>query len=413
MISAPATRRVLAQTIVLVSCTFFLWGLSYGLLDVLNKHFQEAMHISKAGSGLLQIAYFLAYFVIAIPAAAFNERYGYKAGLIAGLALFATGSLLFIPSLSAGSFPFFVLALFILACGSGCLETTANPYISLLGDEDGAERRLNLAQAFCGLGTVIGPLIGGAFFFGLGAQTGPQGGHGLVMQVYVWIAAFVALLAALIARTPMPEAESSSDERPRGTWRALLGQRRFSAGVLAQFLYVAAQVGVGAFFINYATESRAGLSSQSAAWLLSMAMMLFMVGRFVGTFVIRYLAPSRLLAVCALANIALSLVVVLARGDAAIAALMLIFFFMSIMFPTIFSLAIKGLYGQTKMASSLLAMSVSGGAVFPYAMGLVADHYGTATAYALPLLSFVVIFAYGMRLDRKPSPAPARKALEY
>ncbi|WP_043613900.1 sugar MFS transporter [Chromobacterium violaceum] len=401
---------LLRKTIILVTCTFFLWGMSYGLLDVLNKHFQQAMRLSKADSGWLQIAYFLAYFVIAIPAALFNERFGYKRGLIAGLCFFATGALLFIPSLLNASFLAFVLSLFVLACGSGFLETTANPYISLLGDESRSERRLNLAQAFCGLGTVVGPLIGGAFFFKLGKPAGAETGHDMVMQVYVWIAAFVALLALAIARTPMPDAGHCQAEERRGG-RPLIRNGRFMFGVLAQFLYVAAQVGIGAFFINYAMESGMNLSAQSAAWLLSVAMLLFMAGRFVGTFAIGRLSAGRLLMLFAFADILLSLAVVTMGGAIAVGALTLMFFFMSIMFPTIFSLAIKGLAHQTKRASSILAMSVSGGAVYPYLMGYVSDHYGTPLAYAIPLASFVVIFLYSVYLERERATQPLASAL--
>ncbi|WP_046155838.1 sugar MFS transporter [Chromobacterium vaccinii] len=391
---------LLKKTIILVTCTFFLWGMSYGLLDVLNKHFQQAMRLSKADSGWLQTAYFLAYFVIAIPAALFNERFGYKRGLIAGLCFFAVGALLFIPSLLNASFLAFVLSLFVLACGSGFLETTANPYISLLGDENRSERRLNMAQAFCGLGTVVGPLIGGAFFFKLGNSAPSGAQHDMVMQVYAWIAAFVALLALAIARTPMPDA-GRYEAAAREEGRPLIRNGRFVFGVLAQFLYVAAQVGIGAFFINYAMESGMRLNAQSAAWLLSLAMMLFMAGRFVGTFAIGRLSAGRLLMLFAFADILLSLVVVTMGGVIAVGALTLMFFFMSIMFPTIFSLAIKGLERQTKRASSILAMSVSGGAVYPYLMGYVSDHYGTPLAYAIPLASFIVIFLYSVYLEKE------------
>ncbi|WP_223253358.1 sugar MFS transporter [Chromobacterium amazonense] len=395
----------LSRSIVLVTCIFFLWGLSYGLLDVLNKHFQEAMHINKADSGILQVAYFLAYFVIAVPAALFNQRYGYKRGLIAGLVLFATGALLFIPALSISSFVCFVASLFILACGLGFLETTANPYISQLGEQRYAEKRLNLAQAFCGLGTVIGPLIGGALFFGQETATITAASHNLVLQVYVWIAVFVVLLAGVIAKTTMP-AISNAGQTPQA-YRSLLAHPGYMTGVLAQFLYVAAQVGVGAFFINYATEAGVGLGSQNAAWLLSMAMFLFMAGRFIGTFSLGFLSPTKLLAVSALSCLALSMVVIVGQGYLAIGALTLIFFFMSIMFPTIFSLSINGLGDKTKIGSSLLAMAVSGGALYPYAMGYIADHYGTSAAYTLPLISFAFILGFAMTQEKLGMPNPA------
>ncbi|WP_047250281.1 sugar MFS transporter [Chromobacterium subtsugae] len=398
----------LSKTIFLVTCTFFLWGMSYGLLDVLNKHFQESMHIGKAQSGLLQLSYFSAYFVIALPAAAINKRYGYKKGLIAGLLLFSAGALLFIPSLRAGSFAGFICALFILACGLGVLEATANPYMTLLGDPRGSEKRLNLAQSFCGLGTIVGPLIGGALFFRIGGSDA-QAQHGAVMQVYVWISAFVVLLAAVIARTDMPAADQAS-ERASGPGASLLGNGRFIGGVAAQFFYVAAQVGIGAFFINYAMENQASLSAKDAAWLLSAAMLLFMAGRFAGTYAIARLPSQRLLTGYALASIVLSLVVVFAGGRLAVFALMGLFFFMSIMYPTIFSLAIKDVGAKTKQAGSILTMAVSGGALYPYLMGYIADRQPIAHAYLLPLASFVAIFAYGLYLENKPAPLPAPAA---
>ena len=401
--SDPALRT----TVFLVTCTFFLWGMSYGLLDVLNKHFQESMHIGKAQSGLLQLSYFSAYFVIALPAAAFNNRFGYKKGLIAGLLLFSAGALLFIPSLRESSFAYFISALFILACGLGVLEATANPYMTLLGDPRGAEKRLNLAQSFCGLGTIVGPLIGGALFFGIGGGAPAQ--HGAVMQVYVWIAVFVVLLAAVIARTKMPAAEQDSG-RASGADGSPLGSGRFIGGVAAQFFYVAAQVGIGAFFINYAMENQPSLSAKDAAWLLSAAMMLFMAGRFAGTYAIARLPSQKLLTGYALAGIVLSIVVIFAGGGISVFALMGLFFFMSIMYPTIFSLAIKDVGAKTKQAGSILTMAVSGGALYPYLMGYIADRHPVAYAYALPLASFVVIFAYGLYLESKPGPLPAAAA---
>lgn len=392
------TRLNMTMAIALVSCTFFLWGLSYGLLDVLNKHFQEVMHINKADSGILQVSYFLAYFFIAIPAALFNQNFGYQRGLIAGLTLFAIGALLFIPSLAIGSFACFVGSLFVLACGSGFLETTANPYIAQLGESHTAEKRLNLAQAFCGLGTVAGPLLGGALFFRPIEQTAVSGNN-LVAGVYAGIAAIVMLLALAVAKTAMPDIGQNGKGTTR--YRTLLMHKDYLAGVFAQFMYVAAQVGVGAFFINYATEAVTDINSQTAAWLLSAAMFLFMAGRFIGTICLGFISPCRLLAICALSNILLSVVVASQSGVMALAALCLIFFFMSIMFPTIFSLAIRGLGDQTRIASSLLAMAVSGGAVFPYAMGYIADHFGTAMAYLLPMLSFMVIYVYAHALLRK------------
>ncbi len=246
-------------------------GLSYGLLDVLNKHFQETLHVTKAQSGLLQAAYFGAYFLVALPAGYFMDRKGYKAGILVGLCLYALGALLFVPAASANSFGVFLFALFVIASGLGCLETAANPYATVLGDAQGAERRLNLAQSFNGLGQFIGPLIGGTLFFSA-SQSDGGGDQSAVKMTYVAIAVLVLLIALLFSRTRLPAIRE--EEKPvhgviaQGLWQ----HPHFVGGVITQFFYVAAQVGVGAFFINYATEHWREVSNQSASYLLSIAM---------------------------------------------------------------------------------------------------------------------------------------------
>ena len=383
----------------LLTCVFFSWGLSYGLLDVLNKHFQESMHITKAQSGLLQFSYFLAYFVVALPAAAFNDRYGYKGGILLGLCLFAIGALLFIPASSIAVFPFFLGALFVLASGLGCLETAANPYATVLGDPKRAEKRLNMAQSFCGLGSAIGPLIGGALFFNNAAPTNLPSQQNMVRLVYICLAAFVAIIALTIFLTPMPEVRSGS-QAGRKESLSLLCRHSFIGGVIAQFFSMAALVGVGAFFINYVTENWVEMNSKDAAWLLSFSIFLFMSGRFISTFVMEYVAPQKLLSYYAFINATLSALVILSEGKISIFALVAIFFFMSIMFPTIFGLGIKGLGDKTKKGSSILMMAVIGGGISPYVMGTIADFYNTSYAYAIPLISFIAIFIYSLYLCR-------------
>jgi len=300
------------------------------------------MGITKAQSGLLQFSYFFAYFLVSRPAAVFNEKFGYKGGILLGLCLFAGGALLFIPASSSMSFSFFLVALFVLASGLGCLETAANPYATLLGDSRKAEKRLNMAQSFCSLGTAIGPLIGGMLFFNNAVPLDASSQHDTVKWVYVGLAIMVTVIAFLISITSMPEARSAS-HTPKKSSNSLLSQRNFVSGVIAQFFSMAALVGVGAFFINYATENWPGMDSQQAAWLLSASIFLFMAGRFISTFVMEYIAPKRLLICYALAGVVLSIFVILNFGKTSVIALSAIFFFMSIMFPTIFSLGIKGL----------------------------------------------------------------------
>lgn len=386
--AAPSVRVAL----MLVTSLFFLWGLSYGLLDVLNKHFQETLHVSKAQSGLLQAAYFGAYFIIALPAGFLMDRFGYKAGILLGLCLYAAGALLFMPAANAASFPFFLFALFVIALGLGCLETAANPYATVLGDPKGAERRLNLAQSFNGLGQFVGPLLGGALFFG-GNNAGSD--NSSLQTTYVVIAVIVLLVAALFARTPMPDLREQESSIQRHDNKTLWQHREFVGGVVTQFFYVAAQVGVGAFFINYVTEHWASMTSQSAAYLLSVAMICFMCGRFFSTWLMGRIQAQRLLMVYAWINVALCAVVVSGVESVSVVALVAVFFFMSIMFPTIFAMGVKNLGPHTKRGSSFLIMAIVGGALMPYFMGLVADHFSTALAYLLPLGCFVVVAFYG------------------
>jgi len=378
----------------LMTSLFFMWGLSYGLLDVLNKHFQDVLHVSKAQSGLLQGAYFGAYFVMAIPAAFLTERFGYKLGILLGLALYAIGALIFILAATVAGFPLFLLGLFIIASGLGCLETAANPYVTELGTPELVERRLNLSQSFNGLGSFLGPLIGGAFFFPRVSEVTP-GALDSVRITYAAIAVVVVLLAVLIARTPLPDIRRAINVQSSSRCTPLIGRSHFVAGVVTQFFYVAAQVGVGAFFINYAIAHWSGLTAQRASFLLSIGMLLFMAGRFVGTMLMAHITPQRMLMLYALANIALTVVVAMGVPVVSVVALIVVFFFMSIMFPTIFALGVKDLGMQTKRGASFQVMAVVGGAIMPFVMGYVADANGIAVSYMLPLGCFVIVAWFG------------------
>ncbi|RYJ11727.1 L-fucose:H+ symporter permease [Rahnella variigena] len=385
---------------ILVTTLFFLWGLSYGLLDVLNKHFQEVLHVNKAQSGLLQAAYFGAYFIIALPAGFFMDRFGYKAGILVGLCLYALGALLFVPAASAGSFGMFLFALFVIALGLGCLETAANPFATVLGDPAGAERRLNLSQSFNGLGQFIGPIIGGSLFFSA-TQGTTADGLSSVKTTYVSIAVLVLLIAFLFGRTKLPDIREQSTSEDHGIAKGLWQHGHFTGGVIAQFFYVAAQVGVGAFFINYTTEHWHTLSNQNASYLLSVGMISFMVGRFFSTWLMGFVRPATLLVVYAIINIVLCGVVVAGIDNVSVIALVAIFFFMSIMFPTIFAMGVKNMGKQTKRASSVMIMAIVGGAVMPYLMGAIADHYNTAVSYALPMVCFAVVLIYAVKQRAK------------
>lgn len=378
---------------ILVTSLFFLWGLAYGLLDVLNKHFQETLNIGKGRSTLLQMAYFGAYFLIALPAGIFMNRFGYKKGVITGLLLYATGAFLFYPSALQGSFNFFLLSLFILASGLAFLETAANPYVTVLGDAKTSEFRLNLSQSFNGVGSFIGPIIAAQLFFG-----NNSGSLDSVKIVYVVIGTTVLLIAGLFWRTKLPEikeselvSEASQDTKP------LFQHKNFTGAIIAQFFYVAAQVGIAALFINYCTEADHGITNEKAAYLLSFSLAIFTAGRFAGTAIMKKVAAHKLLFIYSVINFILCLVVVTLKSSLSVYALMAVFFFESIMFPTIFALGVKDLGHHTKKASSFIIMSIVGGALMPYVMGLIAEKFSTATAYLVPALCFLITAWYGQK----------------
>ena len=383
--------------LILVTSLFFLWGLAYGLLDVLNKHFQETLNIDKGRSTLLQMAYFGAYFLVALPAGVFMNKYGYKRGIIFGLLLYTCGAFLFYPSARTASFDFFLLSLFILASGLTFLETAANPYVTVLGKPETSEFRLNLSQSFNGVGSFIGPIIAANLFFANG-RIGSGNNLDSVMQVYLIIGTLVLFMAFLFWRTPLPEIRESeivSDARLEK--KPLFKHKNFTGSVIAQFFYVAAQVGIAALFINYCTEVKSTISNANASYLLSISLLLFTIGRFAGTALMRTISPPRLLTTYALVNILLCVLVIMGRGWLSIYSLMAIFFFESIMFPTIFALGVKDLGHYTKKGSSFIIMSIVGGALMPYVMGNFAVRYSTAISYSVPLLCFIVVAWYGWK----------------
>jgi MFS transporter, FHS family, L-fucose permease len=427
ILNMPKNKYLFA--FILVTSLFFLWGFAYGLLDVLNKHFQEALHITRTRSTLLQAAYFGAYFLIALPAGLFMNKYGYKKGIIGGLLLYAIGAFLFYPAAEQANFNFFLLALFILASGLACLETAANPYVTVLGVPATSESRLNLAQCFNGAGSFLGPIIAARMFFGSGNT------HNLdsVKLIYIIIGVVVLCFAVLFIRTRLPEikegrdalsAEAGGDVPGKEIFPSsltdntpLFSNSHFVGGIVAQFFYVAAQVGIAALFINYCTEAKIGIDNASASTLFSIGLLLFTIGRFVGTALMRKIAPHRLLMIYAVINVALCGLVMADAAWISVYALMIIFFFESIMFPTIFALGIKDLGPNTKRASSFIIMSIVGGALVPYAMGLLSDNFSTAFAYVIPLICFVIVAWYGWKGYRikggQESAAPVKVAFRH
>jgi FHS family L-fucose permease-like MFS transporter len=393
--------------VVLIISLFFLWGFALNLNPILIPHLKKACQLSDTQSAFIDSASYIAYFLLAIPAGKFMKRFGYKGGIVLGLLLFATGAFLFYPAAVTRSYVFFLVALFIIASGLAFLETAANPYITVLGDEKGATQRLNFAQSFNGLAATLAPLLGGMFI--LSGQTLDAGAEAAmspeqlnlylnheassVKIPFLIIGAVVLLVAIFLIRTPLPEIEDHKGDSD-GTG-SLFGEKNLMLGVIAQFFYVGAQVCVGSFFIRFSAQV-AGIAEKSAALYLSGALLGFMAGRFIGTFLMQYIAPPKLLAIYSLINIALIFAAVTMNGIAAVYALMGVVFFMSIMFPTIFSLSIRGLGSRMKEGSSLVIMAIVGGAVFPVLMGRVSDMTNIQTAYIVPAACFAVVFYFAL-----------------
>lgn len=397
------TSRNIKTAFWLVTSLFFLWGFSYGLLDVMNKNFQNHLGITKAVSGLLQAAYFGGYFVIAIPASMVATKFGYKGGIIMGLALYALGALLIIPASNEQSFNLFLLAFFIIACGLGSLETNANPYITKLGSDEDAAFRINMAQSFNGVGQFLGPIVGGVLFLSLSHGNIDQN-MANVQMVYVGIAVVVLAVLALFVFTRMPEgaevSEAAGDvveEDTDSSYGKLFSFRHFRLGVIAQFLYIAAQVGAGAFFINYSVEHWHGLADHEAAYFFSIALVAFLLGRIVTTPIMKKVKSNVILATYSLINAGIMVVLQFVHDLPAVIVLWLSFFFMSISFPTIFALSVVKIPNSlVKKAASLLIMSIVGGAFMPFFMGYVADHWGTGASFLLLLPCFLYVAWYGL-----------------
>lgn len=396
------TEKKFIVTLVFVTSLFMFWGIAISMADVLNRHFQAVLHVSKAQSALVQFSIFGAYFVMGIPAGLFMKRFGYKNGVLLGLSLFAIGAFLFVPAANAQSFTFFRVALFIVGCGLSTLETVAHPFMASLGVQQTSDQRVNFAQSFNALGTIVGPLIGSLFIFGSG-DTGTAAGLDSIKTLYIIIGVVIALVAVSFSLVKVPDtvdphvpvADGFSVDVVPTPSKKLFQHRHFVWAAIAQFFNVAAQAGTWAYFINYGHD-KMGLTDKVASGYMSIFMLMMLIGRFLGTILMRFIAPNKLLAGFALGNILMCLIVAQNFGWPSFIALFMINFFFSIMFPTIFSLGIKSLGKQTQQASSFISMGVVGGACFPFIMGQIANH-DVAKAYYLPIICYVVIFLFGAK----------------
>ena len=381
---------------VLVTSLFFMWGFARAILDVLNKHFQEALGISLAHSAMIQVMFYLGYFIMAIPAGLFIARNGYRKGVVFGLILFGIGSLLFIPGEHFMSFNFFLFSLFVIACGLVFLETAANPYMTELGDRETAASRLNLAQSFNGLGCACAPLLVGMMLFSEGQEAN-------LSFPYMMMGIVVLVVALIFSRVQLPEithAEDSVQTETATSKKGVWSNKLFVFGISALFCYEIAEISINSFFINYVVDD-GWMNALDAAKLLSVAGLgLFMCGRFLGSWIMRFVRAEKFLLICAIGTVVATAMVVMNLGMVSFVSLILIYLFEAIMFPTIFAICLRGLGNNTKRASSYLMMTPIGGAVGPLLMGTVGDMTSMSFSFIVPLISYMVVLAYALKVVR-------------
>ena len=395
---------------ILITCLFFLWGFAHNLDPILIPHLKKSFTLSTTQSTLVDSSIFIAYFIMALPAGYIMKKWGYKMGIITGLLLFAIGSFLFIPAANNQSYNYFLFALFVIACGLTILETAANPYASSLGDPSTATQRLNLVQSFNGLAVAMAPAIGARLILTKGyaeseLATMSEAARKIalaseansVKTPYAVLGIILIVFAILFFIIKLPDIRDKNNLTSKASIAETLKHKHLSWAVITQFFYVGAQVCVLSLFILYATKT-ANITELQAADYLSFGGLAFLIGRFSGTALMRFIAPRKLLTSFALICVALCLVAIFGKGMTTVYALIAICFFMSIMFPTIFSLGIQSLGKDTEMASSLIVMSIVGGAVLPRVFGLISDNTGNIQlGYIVPLIAFLVVAYFGWK----------------
>ena len=403
--------------VALITSLFFIWGFALNLNPILIPHLKKACQLSDLQSSLVDSASYFAYFLLPIPAAQFMKRYGYKGGILLGLIIFSVVAFLFYPASIVRNYAFFLGALFIIFSGAAFLETAANPYITVIGDPAGATQRINFAQSFNGLAAVLAPFVGGLVILSGKTLTAAQESAmspsqlneylnkeaSSVQMPFIIIGVGVLIVAILLFRTHLPviveEGEGMEHHESLSVFQrmgSLFKEKNLRAGVIAQFFYVGAQACVGSFFIRF-SERVAGMDEKLAANYLTAAMLAFLAGRAIGTFLMTFINPVKLLAIFGITNVALIVLSVFLHGKFPVFALIGVEFFMSIMFPTIFSLAIRGLGGKTKEGSSLVIMAIVGGAVFPPIMGRLSDMTNIQVAYLVPAACFLFVFYFAVK----------------
>jgi FHS family L-fucose permease-like MFS transporter len=396
----------------LVSSLFFLWGIANNLNGILIPHLRKALQLTNMQSTFVDTAVYLAYFSAAIPAGMILKKFGYKKGIITGLIVFSVGAFMFIPAANLRAYNIFLLGLFIIGCGLTILETAANPYASKLGDPATSTARLTLAQSFNGLAVFIAPVIGTVFILS-GKEFNPDELAAMsevdklaylnseaasVKMPYLSLGIFLLAIAVLFLVNKFPELKEDEGGKEEGSLSGALKQQHLVWAVIAQFFYVGAQVCVTSFFIRAAIAG-GGVDEKTAGYYLSMYGILFMIGRFAGSAMMKWIAPNKLLSLYAIMCILLSVMAIKTDGQYVVIALGGLGFFMSIMFPTIFSLGIAGLKSNTKPGSSLLVMSIIGGAIFPVIMGNIIDRFGDEIqiGYLVPMICYAFVLYFGIK----------------
>jgi FHS family L-fucose permease-like MFS transporter len=407
---------------ILVTVLFFLWGVPNNLNDVLIRQFMKSFVLNRFQAGLVQSAFYLGYFLFALPAALFMRRRGYKSGFVTGLMLFGFGTFLFWPAAIVARYSFFLFALFVIASGLAFLETAANPFIAQLGDPKTSERRLNFSQAFNPLGSITGILIGTVFIFS-GIELRPdqvsvlkashQYGDYLksetfrVVEPYMILGLVAIAWGILILRTKFPaiQVEHEGTDEDYGHARELLKYRHFLLAVPTLFVYNGTQVGTWSYFIQY-VQGYTHQPEKIAGYLLTGTLAAFGAGRFFSSWLMKFFRANRVMGVYALVNIGLVSLGVLFPGWLGVWAILLTSFFMSVMFPTIFALGVKELGPNTKIGGSFIIMGIVGGAVLTPAMGLISEIFSNiAIAYLIPLFGYVVVALYAFKGSRVSLPA--------
>jgi len=427
--SVPITERRFLTPFILITSLFFLWAFGVNLNDILIPRFKTAFALTDFQSSFIQVAFFGGYFLAAFPAGKLMERLGYKRGILFGLALCATGALLFLPAASIGVYAFFLVALFVMACGQSFLEVAANPYVTVLGPATSAERRLNFAQSFNAVGATISPLLGRTLIL-TGVEYTPaqlalmSAGQvqayraaqaGTVKVPYLLMAGIFVVVAAAIYFTHLPDVIEESDKSSAAelhSGASVFSHPHLIKGVIAQFFYVGAQVGVASFVIRFAQHTVPGMTQAVASYYLLGHQFGFMTGRFTGSALMKVVAPARLLSIFAVGCMVSVSVALLTRGVVPVWAVVLIGFFHSIMFPTIFALGIKDLGPLTKRGSSLMVMAIIGGAIFPAIMGRISDASSIQTAFIVPLICYVYILYFAMGGYKHSGASSTRTAFE-